>query len=470
MVLARLTAIREAFGGAVGSRETAPIDFEAPLERRGRLRLRTLVLLRWLAVAGQSAAILVVALGLRFELPLGPCLGVIAASAWLNVFLSFAGPGRRLAKDWEAAAQLGFDVVQLAALLALTGGLENPFALMLIAPVTVAAATLPTRWGLAVAFLGFAATTALALWSFPLPWFPGETIALPAVYRAGVWAAVVVGMAFTAGYAWQAALEASRMELALAATQAVLAREQRLSALGGLAAAAAHELGTPLSTIQVVAKEMARAAPEGDPVGEDARLLLQQAQRCREILATLAQRPETGDLVHARMSLPQLLEEAVEPYRGAGPEVATRVEGPDGAEPPEIRRVPELVHALASFVENATDFAASRVEVTARYDAERITVEVSDDGPGFAPDVIVRLGEPYVTSRPAGEDSPSGHEGMGLGFFIAKTLMERSGAKVTFGNARRGGATVQARWKRARLEVEPRESASGLEAGSARTT
>lgn len=469
MVLARLSAIGAAFRRAGAVRQTAPMDFEAPLERRGRLRLRTLVMLRWLAVAGQTAAVFIVALGLRFEIPLGPCLGVVAASAWLNVLLSFAGTGRRLAKDWEAAAQLGFDVVQLAALLALTGGLANPFALMLIAPVTVAAATLPTRWGLTVAFLGFAATTALALWSLPLPWFPGQALALPTVYLAGVWTAVVVGMAFTAGYAWQAALEASRMELALAATQAVLEREQRLSALGGLAAAAAHELGTPLSTIQVVAKEMARAAPEGDPVGDDARLLLQQALRCREILATLAQRPETGDIVHGRMGLRQLLEEAAQPYRGGAAEVTTRVEGPAGMAPPEIRRVPELIHALASFVENATDFAASRVEVLGRFDAEEIVVEVNDDGPGFAPDVLVRLGEPYVTSRPDGENSPTNHEGMGLGFFIATTLLERSGAKVSFGNARNGGATVKARWRRARLEAEPRHAA-GLVADDAAAT
>ncbi|NEX93082.1 ActS/PrrB/RegB family redox-sensitive histidine kinase [Caulobacter sp. 17J65-9] len=438
-----------------GSAGPEPLDWDVELQRRGRLRLRTLLGLRWLAVAGQTAAVLMVALVFGFDIKLGWCLGVIAASAWLNVFLSVVSPGQRLARNWEAAAQLAFDTAQLGVLLALTGGVANPFCLLLLAPVTVAAATLPTRQVLGVALVGFVVVTLLLFFKAPLPWFPGRTLELPRLYETGMWAALVTGMGFTAGYAWTAAAEASRMELALAATQRVLAREQQLAALGGLAAAAAHELGTPLATIQVVAKELLRSSPADDPVAEDARLLLQQAERCRDILRTLAQKPEAGDVVYARLGLAQLLDEVVEPYREMGPTIVTEIKGPPGEFVPDVRRLPEVIHALASFVENAADFATSVVGVTGRFDEESIWVEVRDDGPGFSPDVLVKLGEPYVTSRPHGEGSRSHHHGMGLGFFIAKTLLERSGAKVTFGNDRDGGAVVEARWPRARLEAEP---------------
>jgi two-component system sensor histidine kinase RegB len=257
------------------------------------------------------------------------------------------------------------------------------------------------------------------------------------------------------------------MELALHAAEAVLAREQRLSALGGLAAMAAHELGTPLATIAVVAKEMARECPPGS-LREDAELVSSQAQRCRDILQRLAATPETDDVVHARISLSQLLEEAADSGREdfAGldglvdeeeAEEDVRVEwsviGPPDTDPPELIRHPEVGPAITSFIENAMDFAKSEVRLVGRYDDDYVTVEIRDDGPGFAPEIFAKLGEPYVTSRPSGENSPSGHLGMGLGFFIAKTLLERTGAEVTFRNAREGGAVVAIRWPRGVIEA-----------------
>ncbi|HEY3814511.1 MAG TPA: ActS/PrrB/RegB family redox-sensitive histidine kinase [Caulobacteraceae bacterium] len=421
--------------------------------RRGRLRLRTLLLLRWIAVCAETAALCVAWLMDR-PVPLAPCLAIIAFSAWLNVILTLIhrARGRHMARDWEAAAQLGFDAVQLGALLALTGGLDNPFCLLLVAPAIVAAVGLPLRQTLAVMAVEIATLAVLGFLSPPVAWFTASPSPI-AWEHLGVLAAIAVGIVFTAGYAWQAAAEGARMELALAATEAVLAREQRLSALGGLAAAAAHELGTPLATIQVVAKELLRSSPENDPVAEDARLLMQQAERCRDILKNLAQRPETGDIVHARLGLAQFLEEIVDPYRAIGPKVSTAVEGPQGEFIPDVQRLPEATHALASFVENAADFAVLEVLVTARFDEGHIEVEVRDDGPGFAPDILEKLGEPYVTSRPQGEGSRSHHQGMGLGFFIAKTLLERSGAAVTFRNEREGGAVILTQWPRRRIEA-----------------
>jgi two-component system sensor histidine kinase RegB len=400
-------------------------------------------------------ALAVVAQALRFPAPYGACAVVVGIGAWLNLLLTLNPISRRTARDWEAAAQLAFDVIQLAALLYLTGGVANPFALLLIAPVTLAGASLPVRYAAGLAGLAILAAIGLAIAALPLPWAPGQTFELPLVYRMGLAVALIAGIAFSAGYAHQAASEAARMELALNVTETVLAREQRLSALGALAAAAAHELGTPLATIAVVAKEMAREVPEG-PLQDDAQLLIAQAQRCRDILRRLAEMPDATDQVHERMSLLQFVREVVEPYGGAeAVRVEAVVSGAAGVEAPDVWRWPEVLHAMTSLVENAFDFARNEILVTARFDAASVAVEVRDDGPGFSPQVLAKLGEPYVTSRPGAEGSRTGHIGMGLGFFIAKTLLERTGAVVEFRNGRRGGAIVAARWPRSRIEATP---------------
>ena len=420
--------------------------------RRG-LPLRTLTLLRWTSITGQLIALLAVRYGLGLNVPMEGCLSAIAVSGLMNLALTFGWPRPRLASRAETAFQLAFDTVQLAVLLGLTGGVINPFSLLLIAPVAVAAASLPTREAAVVGVLALACVAGLALFHGPLPWDGAMPLVLPPLYRLAATVALAVGVVFTAAYAWQTQAEAQRMELALATTQAVLAREQRLSALGGLAAAAAHELGTPLATIQVVTKEMARGLDPATPLGEDVYLLIAQAERCREILRKLSRSPEAGDAHHSRMSLSQLMDEVSDPHRGGDVIVNTEVTCAPGAQILQVRRLPEVMHGLSAFVENAVDFAESSVEVLAHYDDERLVIEVRDDGPGFSAEVMTRLGEPYVTTRSQGEGSRSHHLGMGLGFFIAKTLLERTGARVEFRNARRGGALVTARWRRARMEA-----------------
>lgn len=420
------------------------------VERRG-LRLETITLVRWLSVAGQMLVLLFIALFLGFRPRPVLWSALVGVSAAVNLGMSLVGRRSRLASDTEAVVQLGFDVLQLAAVLFFTGGVANPFALLLIAPATLAASSLPRRHAALVAVMAIAAAAVLAFWSWPLPLPGGRAFQAPLGYRLAAAAAVAAGVAFTAGYAFLAALQSARMELALHVTQAVLAREQRLSALGGLAAAAAHELGTPLATISVVAKELAREGP--DSVREDARLLLSQTERCREILRRLTEAPEAEDAVHARMSLLQLLNEVIDPHLDAPVRVEAVVTGAPGVEAPYIRRMPEVLRAMTSLVDNAVDFAASDVLITARFDQDTVSVEVRDDGPGFAADVLGKLGQPYITSRPSGEGSRSQHSGMGLGFFIAKTLLERTGARIEFRNGKGGGAIVAARWPREKVEA-----------------
>ncbi|MBK6024586.1 ActS/PrrB/RegB family redox-sensitive histidine kinase [Brevundimonas nasdae] len=461
------------------------LDGWSDVPRRGRgFSLRTLIVLRWLTILGQSAAILTAYGVLHFPLPLWPCLIVIAISAGVNV--AAMARVRRLESSLpdgrQTAIHLGFDIFQLGVLLGLTGGLENPFCLLLVAPVTIAAAALPARQALLLGLLALVAVAVLFFWSEPLPWRPYEHFHLPTLYRLGMAMALVTGVVFTAGYAWRVAADAEKLELALATTQDVLQREQRLAALGGLAAAAAHELGTPLATIQVVAKEMKRAAPPGGEVAEDADLILQQAERCRGILAQLSQQPEGDDALYADVALKALLEEVVQPHRGFDLAFEVAVRTPPGQPAPRVRRMPEVVHGLSTLVENAADFARSRVEIRALVDAGWIEVEILDDGPGFASDILPRLGEPYVTSRPHGKArraladqiaaaarrrppveapiAPS-QGGMGLGFFIARTLLERTGGSVSVGQGLSHadgkpagrGARVAVRWARPALEV-----------------
>lgn len=435
----------------------------------GRVRLRTLILLRWLAVAGQTLTVLFVHYAMEFPLPIGPCLGVIAASAWINAWLTLALPTQRFAKDWEAFAQLAYDVVQLIVLLTLTGGLVNPFSIMLVAPVVIAVAALPLVWWLALATLALAGSAAMAFWRLPLPW-EGAPPSLPPTYLIAMWVALVIAIAFTAVYAWRVGREAKRMGAALAATQTVLAREQRLSALGALSAAAAHELGTPLATIQLTAKEMARFAD--DPVTkEDAELLVSQAERCRDILRRLSSTQEASDQRHDRLGLAEAIDEAAAPLKGLGAEIEARLAPPqDEAQPPVMRRRAELVYAIGNFIENAVDFAKSRVVVTAAWDARTLAFTVEDDGPGFAPDVLAKLGEPYISTRRAqtGEAQGSGAGGLGLGVFIAITLTERLGGSVSFENAgSRGGAVVRLSLPREPLEAAPLYAATGKPSDSA---
>jgi two-component system sensor histidine kinase RegB len=422
--------------------------------RRG-LRLTTLSMMGWRALAGEIVVLLVANALLHIPLPMLPCTAIVGAGLALNI-------GLRLISDRDAPDSVGTAVLclvnlQLAGLLYFTGGVSNPFAVLLVAPAVLAAATSKTSHALVVALMAYAAILTLTFWSQPLPWLHGESLIFPRLYHIACGCGLAAGVGFTAAYAWRASIESERMELALNVAHSALAREQRLSDLGALAAAAAHELGTPLATIQIVAKEMARAGGVSTPaqLKEDAELLVSQTERCREILRRLTQAPDTEDAMHARLGLLQFVNEVVEPHLGGTVRVEGVLSGPPGALAPEIRRMPEITHALTTLVDNACDFAKSEVLIRARFDAAAIVLEIRDDGPGFAADVMAKLGQPYVTSRPQGENSRTQHEGMGLGVFIASTLLERSGAAIRFENAKRGGAVVSIRWPRATIEAAP---------------
>ncbi|MBL8583724.1 MAG: ActS/PrrB/RegB family redox-sensitive histidine kinase [Rhizobiaceae bacterium] len=411
-----------------------------------RLRLNTLIRLRWLAIVGQSAAVVIVAYGLGFPLPVGYCFALIASAAWLNLFLAFRYPATHRLEALPAVAILIFDALQLAGLLFMTGGLTNPFSVLMTVPAVISATSLPPRLTLVIGAVVMVAATVLAFFHLPLPWYPDAELVFPFIYVAGMWMAVTSSISFTAVYAWRVAEEARLLANALAATELVLQREQHLSALDGLAAAAAHELGTPLATITVVAKEMERALGKDPRFHEDVTLLRSQSERCRDILKRLTSLSTTSEDHLARLPLTSLVEDVVAPHRDFG--IAIRLEPGDRVGPePVARRNPGVIYGLGNLVENAIDFARKEVAVGWRWNDDEVVITIVDDGAGFQPEVIDRIGEPYISTRQGVE--PGG--GLGLGLFIAKTLLERSGATLVFRNAneRQQGAMVVVTWPRA---------------------
>ena len=426
--------------------EAAPLAASSPgLPPRGGVRLRTLVLIRWAAVAGQLFTAAIVHWGLGFKMPVLAVGGAIALSALLNLAVSLGRPASARIDDREATIFLAFDIVQLAVLLYLTGGLANPFALLLLAPVAIGATILSLASNIALSMLTIVSIGLLGVLHQPLPW-DGTPPELPEIYQAGVWAGLTLTTLLVTLYGWRLAEEARQMNDALLAAQAALAQEQRMSALGALAAAAAHELGSPLSTIAVVTKEMMREVEADDPLREDVELLSSESERCRSILARLTVDP-AGDVSdqYVLVPLPALIEASAQNYKRDGVAITFEA-GPIGEGVPTTApiqlRSPEILQGIGNIVQNAVSFADTEVHIATRWTTEWSEVEVSDDGPGFSEALLDELGTPFISTRQGVE----GH--MGLGVFIAKTLLERTGASVSFGNrsARESGAAVVVRW------------------------
>lgn len=426
-----------------------------------RLRLNTLVRLRWLAIVGQSVTVIFVGYGLGFPLPVVPCFALIACSAVLNVSLALQYPATQRLPPPAAFGILTFDALQLAGLLYMTGGLTNPFSLLMAVPVVISATSLPLGMTSLLGGLVIAMATLLAFFHLPLPWFEGIELSMPFIYVAGSWFALSSSIAFTGIYAFRVAQEARLLANALSATELVLQREQHLSALDGLAAAAAHELGTPLATIALVAREMERALGSDAIYAEDVKLLRSQSERCREILKRLTSLSTESEEHLARLPLTSLVEEVTAPHRDFGISIQLEPGERQGPEPVG-RRNPGVIYGLGNLVENAVDFAKGRVVIGWRWNEAEVVFTIVDDGPGFPPEIVSRIGEPYMSTRQGVERGG----GMGLGLFIAKTLLERSGANLSFRNSNTPGegALVQIAWPRASFLAPAPNAGSMLDA------
>ncbi len=444
--------------------------------RSNWVRLRTLIVLRWIAIAGQIAAITVAQRFFNLNLELGLCYLAIGASIIANLVAIFIFPENKRLSEQEVFLTLLFDISQLSFLLFLTGGLHNPFALLILAPVTISATALTLRSTTVLGAVAIALISVVSVFHYPLHTDDGDVMQMPDLFVFGHWAAITIGIVFEAIYARRVTSEIHSMSQALLATQMALAREQKLTDLGGVVAAAAHELGTPLATIKLVSTELMEELADSQDLYDDAVLIRDQADRCRDILRSMG-RAGKDDLHLRHAPLGEVVREAAEPHCERGKEVVIELAPADGAGPdqPSIARRPEIIHGLRNLVQNAVDFSQSTVWVDAVWTETTVEIRIIDDGAGYPLHLLGRIGDPFVRRRRTQEDLSKRpeYEGMGLGLFIAKTLLERSGAELSFANAsdpmvpkpqagKRCGAIVEVRWPRDAVSQKQDPGARGL--------
>ena len=417
------------------------------------LRLDTLVRVRWVTIICQSFTILFVSNILNFPIPQTACWLLIALSIAVNIFSKYTKTNTLRLSNNAAALHLTFDALHLSALLYFTGGLLNPFSFFLLAPVFISTTTLRLRETISLGLLVTISATVLVVYHDPLPMHPDQEMSFNNYYLIGIWASLMTCLVFMGFYAYRVTEESRNLAAALTATELVLAKEQHLSAIDGLAAAAAHELGTPLSTIAVVIKELNREWGDHPQLGSDIELLNSQTNRCRDILGKLSSLDSESGGPMAAVRLTDLINEVVQPHRDFGIELEINRHASvlEEKEIPLVKRLPGVLYGLGNILENAIDFARAKVDITIAWDEDAILIKIVDDGPGFREAVAARLGEPYVTSRaskPGRKKQQIEGGGLGLGIFIAKTLLERSGAKIDFSNltGQHKGAIVTILW------------------------
>jgi len=432
------------------------------------VRLRTLITLRWLAIVGQSGAVLFATLQLSLKLNIGLCILAIGSAIVFNIASTIVYPENKRLSERETMLTLLFDLSQLVFLLFLTGGLNNPFALLILAPVTISATALRMQSTIFLGMMAILLISTVAKYHLPLLTQSGDVLRMPNLFVSGFWISLVIGVVFLASYARRVTYETHSMSQALIATQMALSREQKLTDLGGIVAAAAHELGTPLATIKLVSAELLEELGDHPVLKEDAQLIHNQADRCGVILRDMGRTGKDDMLVH-HAPLSEIVREAAEPHQDRGKTIEIGVANKLGhhGPQPQVHRYPEIIHGLRNLIQNAVDFADNTVWVDMMWNDKSITVVVADDGNGYPADLIGRIGDPFVRKRRHVQEHEKrpGYEGMGLGLFIAKTLLERSGAEITFANGtdpflrleeipRRSGAIVEVLWPRHVMESD----------------
>ena len=432
--------------------------------KRGEwIRLRTMIFIRWVAVTGQLAAIIIAFQYFELALDLSLCFFAVGLSALANIVASLFFPESKRLSELENVFMILFDLFQLAFLLFLTGGLNNPFSFLLVAPVVVSAAALKKKSTIIIGSAAVLIVTLLSYFFVPLETLSGKTLTIPDIFLFGNWVAISTGIVFLAFYSNRVTSELNTMSDALFATQAALSREQKLTDLGGVVAAAAHELGTPLATIKLTSSELIEELKNFPELHDDAMLIRDQADRCGDILNGMGGAGKDDLQMHQTL-LAEIIREAAEPHSQRGVTIETKISDghKGGIDEPYIIRRPEIIHGLRNMIQNAVDFATSKVWVESSWTKESITITISDDGYGYPPNLLGRLGDPFLGAK-IGKENRQGYEGMGLGLFIAKTLLERTGAKISFSNGDRNqtsahskreasGAIVEIYWPRKKVE------------------
>jgi len=419
-----------------------PIASIAP--SKNRIRLETLTTLRWAAVFGQIASIIVAYFIFDIEIHFSAFSLVISFSILMNLYFGFVFPKNRRLSEQEATLILLVDAAQLTTLLYLFGGINNPFSLLLLAPVSIAATALRPKLSIIVGAAVILLATLIGTTHLPLSHIDGTLVSIPDVLLFGNWAALFIGVLFIGIYSWRISSELDAMSEALFATQMALSREHELTGLGGVVAATAHELGTPLATIKLVSSELVDELDAMPAQKEDAQLIREQAVACGEILKSMGKAGK--DDTHMKTApLQALVEEAATPHMNRGKIILFELLGEANNETqPYLYRKPEIIHGIRNLIQNAVDYSTSTVWVEMWWDDEFLGLKISDNGPGFPNATLGRLGDPFISKRRSdrGQSLRPEYEGMGLGLFISKTLLERYGAKISFTNSEDDGERV----------------------------
>ena len=412
------------------------------LEENLHLDKKTLVILRWIAIIGQLVAINLVYSYLNLKFPIVESHIIIFTGLLTNLYLQFKVKTNQL-KDLYSSMFLIYDLISLSILLFLTGGISNPFSLLLIVPAIVSSTFLSMGTTIILGAATIFSLTILTKYYLPLPGIDEYGFNFPTFYLIGMLISIIVGLIFLSYFGIRFAGETKKRSQALNQLQQVIAKEYELESLGGQAAAAAHSLGTPLATITVVAKELRKEIGEKSKHSKDLDLLISQSKRCGDILKQISQKQIVKDKFISAVKLEVLLVEILKSFIETS-DKEIKLKSNNDKNKIDIKRSPEIIYGLRNFIGNAVKFSNQQVLVEIESNNENIVISINDDGPGFPDDVVSLLGEPYIKSK---SKKISNKSGLGLGTFLGKTLLERQGAKLNFSKSKNySGALVSISW------------------------
>ena len=420
------------------------MDFSTLFRTKENLNLdkNTLTILRYIAIFGQLIAVNIVFFYLNLQFPLIESYTIIFLGFLTNLFLQFRIKVNQ-PKDTYASFFLLYDLIQLSILLYLTGGILNPFSILLIIPTIVSSTFLSMGTTIILGVLTSFLLFILTHFYLPLPGMDTNIFNVPNFYKLGVLTSILIGLIFLSYFGIRFSGESKKRSEALNKLQEVISKEYELESLGGQAAAAAHSLGTPLATISVVAKELKKEIGDNKEISKDIDLLISQTKRCSEILKKISKKQIEEDSFFSLVKLEDLLEEIINSFKEtSSKKIELYVENDQNKI--DIRRTPEIIYGLRNFIGNAVKFSKSIVKINLKSDQKIIEIKISDDGPGIPEDIIKIIGEPYIKSK---SKELSLNSGLGLGTFLGKTLLERKNAKLLFRrNSKLGGALVVVSW------------------------
>ncbi len=427
------------------------MNFSTLFRLRENLNLdkKTLVILRWIAITGQFTAINLVYFYLKLDFPIVIAHVILFFGFLTNSYLQF-GIRSITIKDFFASIFLIYDLLQLTALLYLTGGISNPFSILMIIPTIVSSTFLSMGTTIILGILTIISLFVLSIFHYPLPGIHDHSITFPKLYLTGYFLAIIVGLVFLSYFGIRFSGESKRRSDAINKVQQVIAKEYELESLGGQAAAAAHSLGTPLATINVVAAELKKELGENNEHAKDIDLLISQTKRCGEILKQISKKKIIEDEFFSKTTIEDLLNEIIESFKETSSKKLI-LNLDENKKKFEFQRSAELMYGLRNFIGNAVKFSKSTVEIKIKSNDKNLEVSINDDGPGFPEDIKEFLGEPYIKSKSYELNS---NAGTGLGTFLGKTLLERKSARLSFSKDNKlGGASVNIFWKQIDLKT-----------------